>query len=448
MPMGTERRMGRRCVVALVVMFFGAAWLGSPASIAQGAIRAQAANPMPVRTLSPPGGGVVAASATDGTGGAVVAVWAQRRRERWSLRFSERGADGQWSAAQALVGSRHAVGVDSMDVDAGRDGTVTVVWSRRRRGAPGLVEAVTRAPGGRFGGPVALGRGPALEPVGVRVAADDVGGAIVIWPRRRGDSAGEVVVRVRRGPSWRPARVVGSSDGRIGETGAAGAGHGVLAAAWIGNDLSSGQRVRLVRVTPRGALARIPLRTASDHRLAGEFPALAARPDGTLLLGVRPGGVRVVEVSPSNGVSELLTADDAGTWPPAVATSPAGDRVAVWGRIDEPQDFLVAMWAPGQPLASPATLFRQDDLIDVIDPAVAVSDDGTVALAIAGTRYQDDTESVELGLQPRGGPWSTVDPLPQLKLSTAEIAGVAVVSGHPVALIRGGVRAQRLLAVG
>lgn len=243
-----------------------------------GVALAQEPGPPIIRPLSLPGYDV--AAATDGTGGDVLAAWAQRRRGRWSLPFSERADDGRWSPPGVLARQARGESVNSIDVDAGRDGTVTIVWSSKRRHAAGVIRAVTRAPGGTFGRTAIVGRGSALDDDGLKVATDDRGGALVIWGRVARSGA-EIVAAVRTQGGWLGPRMLGHSrDRTTAHVDAAGVGEGVLAAAWLNDELDD-RRVRLARVSDSGGLYVTALRLGSGHHVVGDRIAVAARPDGT-----------------------------------------------------------------------------------------------------------------------------------------------------------------------
>jgi hypothetical protein len=212
---------------------------------------------------------------------------------------------------------------DSVDVAAGPNGAVAVVY-RRLSGSLYGVWSVFRGGGLKnFDGPQVIGAGGDQSDLQPQVQVDGGGVFVAAWANPTGARS---VVRGGGDNAWSSASPLGVDGEPTYSMDLTGTPAGGVAAAW-----SAGGVVRSA-VRGSGASAAFSLASTVDEFPGpiGVEPAVAAAPDGTVtVLTVRPmeGEIRAVDVG---GANELIGygAPEAAT-PVAVAAS--GDRtVAVW----------------------------------------------------------------------------------------------------------------------
>lgn len=286
-----------------------------------------------------------------------------------------------WVLAKA--GAPSGVAID-------RAGNATVVW-RSRRWPDGTIYAARRPAGGRWGRPVALGRG--LEP---RVAADRRGTVTVVWSRYRpGYTVGVMAARRPVGGPW--GRAVPLSDDKRAHYDLADDGEGTFGAGSVGLAVSPGGAVavtwqwgsydrdrpyrvqavyrpaggrwgRTARLTPANWSSLVDSGIDADGNAVVTFVTGDPNRVDTPVLSARR---RVIGRGWTSPVTLLRGGSDAGV----LTVDPAGNTVVISSRAGRALAFrrpVNGTWGPPQ-VISPAGV--------TVYPADAVVDDGGTVTA-------------------------------------------------------------------
>ena len=287
------------------------------------------------------GAATVFDAAVDSRGAAMVAVVEAAGRLGALLRVFTRPPDAGWSASEPLAVSVGPGGLGGVDLAAGPDGEVVVVFERAVGGGESVV-AVARTPDGRWGSPSALERPvPAREGGSPPSAAVGPGGrAIAVWER-------DGILAAERGDDgrWGPARRIGAGpSGFFPQVGIAPDGRTVV--VWGATDPETVAQVVRVAERPRGGAWGAEETVYAPGGRGGGWPQTAMGPAGHIVVAFG------VDVDRRRTIHAVLR-EPAGPFPPAEPLSrplrltppPVTPAVAV----DAEGNAAVA-WAAGGPL--------------------------------------------------------------------------------------------------
>lgn len=299
--------------------------------------------------LSAPGGDASTARIVVGVGGEATAVWVRSNGTHVVLQYATRASGAPaFTTPVDLSSPASDASQPALAVDA--QGVVTAVW--RQDGAPGMIEAASRSPGGAFSAP-AFVSSPATDASSPQVAADGSGRVTVVWTAI--PAAATYVVEVA---SRAPGAGAFSTPTALSATGTADPlprlaadPAGDVIAAWDQADSHLEAAHSTIQAARRTAVASF-FTTAMDVSTPGSESdaaqvAVDAQGGATIVWDRLGPPTTVVQAStwplaapapsPPGAVSSAATSADT----PLVVANGAGDVTAVWRQADDAGTSIV-----------------------------------------------------------------------------------------------------------
>jgi hypothetical protein len=329
--------------------------------------------------------------------GTETAAWSQAG----SVLVTRRAAGGTWGPRRHLgEGSDPQLGLD-------RNGTVTVVWSRRSAGHGPQVMGARHPTSGRWSDPVALspavadgnGRG-AFGPV---LAVSDGGAVVVSWLWNEEDS-GAAQVQARYRPAsggWRAVTTLSPVEAAFPVSAIDARGRPVVAYVLNGTEFVV-RRVAGTWTTPR---------LVGRH---GEPPQVAVDDAGDIVVAwsqLQPDGIfrpvaatrRVGGVWRGPVVLDQTLDQPVSNTEPVVAMGPRGRSTVAWarpdGRVMVSDHFLGGDWT------APRQVAPAGDRVEPFPPALGIDVGRSGAGLLSWTRETEAETYVESVYRPRAQGW-------------------------------------------
>lgn len=329
---------------------------------------------LPPQDLSAPGRDATNPAVAMSEDGSTTAIWEKDN----STKVGFHGETSTRNPGEAFTSpSELGPGVTEPQVEMTAGGLTIAVW-KRLANPPGvyMIEAATRPPGGTFGPAETVAEMPnAVIPNGLQIAVNGSGEVAVVWTRRDPVSAVDKNATFVEA-SVRPA----------------------------GGTFSKPKQVSPAIVEKQDATE----------------PAVAidAAGDATAAWRYDNGTDEVIEAAerPAGGTfpaSEEISGAGEDSFEPEVATSAAGDAIAVWEESDETDSLAVASLRPdGGTFGAVAELSGAGE--SAVGPEIAMTPGGSAT--VVWTLAEGEESMVQVSNRPAGGSFSSaanVTPAPE-----------------------------------